>query len=156
MGLDDDDTPKGEIVALVIVASIVVLILVITFDSCADFEMGDMYNFCEAVVIELHPVLGESSFCFNTDGEVEFSVLNRGSLHILGVNLRYNDFEVNVTSDIRPISQESFKVDLGLRIGQEFRHINITPIVFHENNEEDVLCERSVQRINRLLRCGVS
>lgn len=155
MGLDDDDTPKGEIVALVIIAAIVVLILVITFDSCADFERGNLYNYCEDVVIELHPILGESAFCFNTEGEVEFSVLNRGSLLIKGINVRYNDLDINVTNEVRSIAQGSFKVDLGLRVGQEFRHINITPIVFFENGDEDVLCDRSVQRINQLVRCGL-
>ena len=153
--MDDDDTPKGEIIALVIIASIVVLILVITFDSCVDFERGNLYNYCEDVVIELHPILGESAFCFNTDGEVEFSVLNRGSLLIKGINVRHNDMDINVTSEIRPISQGSFKVDLDLRVGQEFRHINITPIVFFETTEKDALCDRSVQRINQLVRCGL-
>ena len=156
MALDDEDAPKGEIIALVLVASIVVIILVLTFESCADFEMGDSFSFCRDVIIELGPPLGENTFCFNLQGEVEFSILNRGTIPLEGIAIQYKDTVMNLSIPMRSISQENFKIDLGLRAGQEFTPINITPIVFFEPRDREILCEPSMQRIMRLVRCGLS
>ena len=155
MGLDDDDTPVGEIVALVLVAAIVILILIVTFESCAEFEHGREYTFCEQVVIEIGPVLGEQTPCWNDKGEVEFSVLSRSLISIEGIEISYRDTKINKSVELRPISQEALRVHLGFRAGHEFTHINITPIVYYDDQDMVVMCARSMQRIMRLSRCGV-
>ena len=154
MGLDDEDTPNGEIIALVLVAAVVILVVVFTFESCSDFEMGSEHNYCKSAHIELGPILGEDGICFNTDGEVEFSVLNRGTIPVEILELRYRDEIVNVSVQLGPISQQNIIHDFNLRIGQEYTPINVTPIVYYEPSNSLIRCSDGLQRIIRLRRCG--
>ncbi|MFW5852442.1 MAG: hypothetical protein ACOCUR_00255 [Nanoarchaeota archaeon] len=153
MGLDNDDAPVGEIVALVLVVATIFIVLVLTFDSCAEFEYGDDYRFCGDVGIEIYAPLGAERPCFNDDGEVVFQILNNGAYPVEFINIRYYDTNRNVSEYIGVLDQVPFKTDLGLRVGQEFRPINVTPIVYNTESEDHVLCERSMVRITKLDRC---
>ncbi|MFW6230585.1 MAG: hypothetical protein ACOC32_01020 [Nanoarchaeota archaeon] len=155
MGLDEEDTPVGGIIALVLVTIIVLIVIMITFDSCSEYEYGEIYRFCGDAEVEINPVLGEQKPCFDEEGNAVFSVLNTGTLPIEGFIIDYKDMSINKTLFVPVLAQEVIKVDLDLRIGQLFDYFNVTPVVFNEEMNKSLVCTRTTRKISSLERCGV-
>jgi hypothetical protein len=155
MGLDEEDTPVGEIIALVAIVAITFVIIVITFDSCSDFGYGEAYRYCSDVRFEIQPDIGESKVCYDDDGNAVFNLLNIGEIRIEGVDIDYNDYDVNYTGVVPVLSQKKFLIDLGLRAGVEFSHFNVTPLVFFPDQNKTIVCEQMRQKVSTLERCGL-
>ncbi len=153
MGLDQEDTPVGAIIALVLVTITVFIIVVLTFESCSEFAYDDLYRMCGDVNIEIVAPIRQDNPCYDRNGNAVFSFRNTGGLALEGVNIRHEDIDINITDYVPRLSRGEIRVDLGLERGQTFRPINVTPIVYFEELEDEALCERSMKRIRRLDRC---
>lgn len=156
MGLDEEDTPIGAIIALVVITAITLVIIMITYDSCSDFEFGEAYKYCSDTHFEIQPVLGENKVCYDDDGNAVFTVLNIGNLRIEGITIDYKDLQENETGIVPVLSQLKFKIPLDLRPGTEFSHFNVTPIVFFEKQNRTIVCEQMRQKVTKLERCGIT
>ena len=155
MSLDSEDTPVGEIVALTLVVIIIFIVVVITFDSCTNFELDDMAKYCTDVKYEISPVLGEQKACWDEEGNARFAVLNAGTIPMEGVQVNHKEDTLNMTTFIPVQGQGNMRVQLGLRAGMLFSHFNVTPIVYYPEMEKNILCTRLTQKVKSLNRCGL-
>ncbi len=154
MSLDTEDTPVGAIIGLTFITIVVFIIIAITFDSCTDFEKDAMYKYCSDVLYDMGPSLGESSICYDDDGNLRMSILNTGTLTFEGINFAFSTYNVNYTAYMPQFSQEKIKVYLGLHSGVEFNHINVTPLVFYDEINQTIACPSMRQKITRLTKCA--
>lgn len=153
MGLDEEDTPVGAIIALVLITITVFIIIVLTFESCSEFAYDRNYQLCADVKLEIIARLGEDNPCYDSEGNAKFSYRNIGSFPFEGMNIKHEEYNINISAYVPELSRGDIKINLGLERGQTFRPINVSPIVYFEELDYDIICERSLQRIRRLERC---
>lgn len=154
MGLDKEDTPVGAIIALVLITITVFIIIVLTFESCSEFAHERHYQLCGDAELEIIAPHTQENPCYDREGNAIFSYRNIGSLPFEGVNIKHDDFDINITDYVPELSRGDVRINLELVRGQIFRPINVTPIVYFDELNESILCERSMQRVRRLERCG--
>lgn len=153
MSLDTEDTPVGAIIGLTFITIVVFIIIAITFDSCTDFEKDEIYRYCTDASYDMRPSLGESSICYDDDGNLRMSILNTGQIDFEGMSFTFKEREINTSAYMPVFSQERIKTYLGLHSGVEFNYINVTPLVFYDGFNETVLCISKRQKITRLTKC---
>ncbi|MFP4118277.1 MAG: hypothetical protein ACLFTR_05140 [Candidatus Woesearchaeota archaeon] len=154
MGLDQDDTPVGSIIALILITITVFIIIVLTFDSCSEYAYSTEYQLCGDIEMEIIAPHSQENPCYDNEGNARFSYRNTGELPFEGINLKHEDVDVNISDYVPTLSRGDVVIDLDLQIGQIFRPINVSPIVYFEELDEEIVCERSMEKVRRLERCN--
>ncbi len=153
MSMDQDDAPKGEIAALTMITIVTLIIIVATFDSCAEFAYSEEYQLCGDVEMEIQPPVGEDDACFDEDGVLHFRYRNDGDEPFEGVHIAYEDMRMNLTEYVPRMSMGLAELDLDLQIGQMYNPANVSPIVYFDEVDDYVVCDRAMQRVRNLIRC---
>jgi hypothetical protein len=140
MPSDDEDTPKGALIALALITCIVLFIVMSTFESCTDMEGDRIRDYCSEVRFQMDSYLGENNICISSNGTLMFSIINIGELDIEGVTFRYAGNQINVSKPIYTISSAEFKVGVGIENYELMSPIEVIPLVYFPENNETVSC----------------
>ncbi len=140
MPSDEEDTPKGALLAMTLLTLIILFIVVGTFESCTDLEGDKVRDFCSDIRFQMDSYLGESYICFTESGLLKFSVVNTGDVDIEGFVLRYLGKEHNITTPVYVISSEQFSVDVGLENYDLMTTIEVIPLAYYGKSNTTTKC----------------
>lgn len=153
---DQDDRPMTPLIVVILAMGLTLFIIVATFDSCTDFEKDAVQKYCGDIRFEVGGILGQKYPCYDDDGFFYFSFLNVGEVDLEGVSIKFKNFENNHSDYTPRLSQVNVKIQMGLRPGVTFQHLNITPLSFYEEINDTVRCYGMGQTITKLEKCDIA
>lgn len=153
MPTDDEDTPKGALIALTLGVIVVLFVVISTFESCTDFEGDRIRDYCSDVRFVMEAPMRENKVCFTSEGELKLSILNTGSIDLEGISLTFMGKQFNQSKKIPALSSQDFSPEIGLKTYELMASIKVTPLVYYPELNSTVACENVQQTITRTEKC---
>jgi hypothetical protein len=153
MPTDDEDTPKGALLALTLITMIVLFVVISTFDSCTDLEGDKIKNYCSTMRFAVEPGMRQSAVCFTEEGELKFGIVNSGDIGIDGLSLQFLGKQYNISTPIYVMGAQQFSVKIGITNYELMAPITIVPLVYYPEMNETVSCSLMKQTLKDVGLC---
>lgn len=153
MPSDDEDTPKGALIALTLITFVVLFIVISTFESCTDLEGDRIRNLCSDIRFSMENVFRETSICFTSNGTLKFSIVNTGERDIEGITLRFMGKQFNSSKPTYVMSSEQYSISIGNEGYDLMAPVEVIPLIYYEPRNTTEMCPTTKQTIRDAKQC---